>query len=306
MDYGKLLKRAVEITWRHRALWLFGFLLALFTGGWGSRGSQGMQYTIDQSELARPEWVLGLALLVLFMVFVVIVLATVLNNISRGALIGMVREVEETGDTHVRSGWRIGRSRLWSLIGIDLVTVIPAIIVGMTLTALALTPLLLLIPYGQASLSQREGLTVVGILLVVILSLVALAVIIVAGTALGVVREFAYRQCVLDGQRVWPSIREGYRMVRAHLRHVGIMWLLLFGIDLAAGVIAFPLVLVGSGVVAGTAAAVYATTQSVISAIVAGIVLGFPALLLTAGIGGVYLVFRSSAWTLAYEELQVA
>jgi hypothetical protein len=296
MDYGKILKRAVEITWRHRALWLFGFLLALFGGGWGGGGGQGIQYRIDVSELARPEWAWGLALLVLGLVFVLTVLAVVLNNISRGALIGMVREVEETGNTSVRSGWRSGRSRLWSLIGIDLVTAIPAFITAMALIALAMAPLLLL-------LAQRDALTALGILLTVVLSLAVILVVIVGGTALGIVREFAYRQCVLEGKGVWRSIREGSRLVRANLRHAGLMWLVLFGVDLAVRVIAFPLILVGFGLAGGAGAAVYTATQSIVNAIVVGLVLALPTLLVMAAIGGVYLVFRSAAWTLAYREL---
>jgi hypothetical protein len=229
-------------------------------------------------------------------VFVLAVLAVVLNNISRGALIGMVREVEETSNTSVRSGWRSGRSRMWSLISIDLITAIPAFIAAMALIALAMAPLLLL-------LAQRDALTALGILLTVILSLAVVLVLIVGGAALGIVREFAYRQCALEGKGIGRSIHEGYRMVRANLRQVGLMWLLLFGIDLAARVIAFPLVLVGFGLAAGAGAAVYAATHSIANAIVVGIMLGLPALLVMACVGGVYLVFRSAAWTLAYREL---
>jgi hypothetical protein len=297
MDYGKIVKRALEITWRHRALWLFGFLLALFGGGTSGGGGQGLQYRIGSSELARPEWALGLALLVLIVVFVLVVLAVVLNNVSRGALIGMVREVEETGDTSVRSGWRSGSSRLWPLISIDLVTIIPAVIASMALMALALAPLLLV-------LARRSALTALGILLTVVLGLAVVLVLIVAGTALGIVREFAYRQCVLEGKGVWRSVREGYRMVRANLRHAGLMWLVLFGIDLAANVIAFPLALVGFGLAAGAGAAVYAATQSIANAIVVGLMLAVPVLLVMAVVGGVYLAFRSAAWTLTYRELQ--
>jgi hypothetical protein len=297
MDYGRVLRRAVEITWRHKALWLFGFLLALFGGTGGGGGGQGLQYRIGQTELARPEWAWGLALLVIALVFVFVVAAIVLSNISRGALIGMVRETEETGNTSARNGWRIGKSRLWSLIGIDLVTVIPAVIAAMALIALALSPLLLL-------LAERDALTVLGVVLTVLLSLGVVVVIIIAGTMLGIVREFAYRQSVLEGRGVWLSIRAGYRIVRAHLRTVGVMWLLLFGIDLAASVIAFPLLLVGFGLAASAGAAVYAASESVAGAIAVALLLGVPAALISALVGGVYLVFRSSAWTLAYREVQ--
>lgn len=36
MDFGRLLGRAFQITLHHRALWLYGFLLALFGGSGGS------------------------------------------------------------------------------------------------------------------------------------------------------------------------------------------------------------------------------------------------------------------------------
>lgn len=303
MDYGKLLKRAVEITWRHKALWLFGFLLAFFTGSHSGGGGQGLQYRIGQSDLAHPEWAWGLALLVILLVVLAIIAAVVLGNLSRGALIGMVRETEETGSTSARSGWRIGRSRLWALIGIDLVTVIPAIIATMILIAVALSPLLLLV-VGRRDPGSGDPWIILGIVLTVLLLVGAVAVIIIGGTVLGVVCEFAYRQCVLEGRGIWLSLREGYRMVRAQLRQVGVMWLLLFGIDLAAGVIILPLVLIGSGLVAGAAAAVYAASESVASAIAVAVVLGIPLALMSALVRGVYLVFQSSAWTLAYRELQ--
>jgi len=37
MDHFKIVKRALETTWRYRALWLFGALVAL-TAGWNSGG----------------------------------------------------------------------------------------------------------------------------------------------------------------------------------------------------------------------------------------------------------------------------
>ena len=33
MDYGRILRRALDINWRYRALWAFGILCALFSGG---------------------------------------------------------------------------------------------------------------------------------------------------------------------------------------------------------------------------------------------------------------------------------
>mgnify|MGYP000659292038 CR=1 FL=1 len=41
MDYVKILKRAWETTWRYRALWVFGIILAITTASGGSSGGGG-------------------------------------------------------------------------------------------------------------------------------------------------------------------------------------------------------------------------------------------------------------------------
>ena len=41
MDHIKILKRAFNITWVYRALWVFGIILALTTGGNSGSSSQG-------------------------------------------------------------------------------------------------------------------------------------------------------------------------------------------------------------------------------------------------------------------------
>ena len=39
MNYTKALKRAWETTWRYRALWIFGVILALTTISWSTAAS---------------------------------------------------------------------------------------------------------------------------------------------------------------------------------------------------------------------------------------------------------------------------
>ena len=36
MDHTRILGRALRITWRYRALWVFGIILALVSGGGGT------------------------------------------------------------------------------------------------------------------------------------------------------------------------------------------------------------------------------------------------------------------------------
>ena len=59
MDQIRVLKRAWEITWRYRALWVFGIILALTTGGGlpprGDGGNGGAQYQFDGEDFFGPN-----------------------------------------------------------------------------------------------------------------------------------------------------------------------------------------------------------------------------------------------------------
>ncbi|MGB9879279.1 MAG: DUF7544 domain-containing protein, partial [Anaerolineae bacterium] len=218
MNYTQILKRALEITWRHKALWLFGFLLAFFSGGSGGNIGRGLEYRMRPGDQLPLALSLGIVLFAMALMLVLVVAGIALTNISRGALIGMVREVEETEHTTIHSGWHIGWSRFLPLIGIDLVTGIPMLIVVITSVALGLSPLVLLF-------FEKHVLTILGILLTVLFMLLVIGLLIIAGAVLGLWRDFAYRQCVLERKGILDSLREGYRIARQNLRHVGLMWL---------------------------------------------------------------------------------
>nr|MBC7244350.1 hypothetical protein [Chloroflexota bacterium] len=297
MEYVKILKRAVEITWRHKALWLFGFLLAFFSGGGGGNIGRGIEYRVRSGEQLPLELALGMVFFVIILVLTLVVIGIVLTNISRGALIGMVREIEGTEHTCISDGWRIGWSRFLPLIGIDLVTGIPLLFAAIALIILGLSPLALL-------LFQRRVLTALGILLTVLLMLFVIGLLIVAGALVGLWLDFAYRQCVLESKGVLDSLRAAYRIVRQNLRQVGLLWLLLFGIDLLVGMIMVPLSLIVMGMAVAPAGLLYAATESLSMAILMGILITTPAVLFLTFLGGIYQVFRSATWTIAYLKLR--
>jgi len=296
MDYTGILKRAWQITWRHKALWVFGFLLALFGGGWGSGGGRGFQYTFESGDQVAPGWTIALVGLVLLFVFVAVVLSIIINYLSRGALIGMVREVEETGGTSVPSGWRKGRPYILRLFGIDLLLGIPAVIVGIVLVVLGLMPLFLLA-------AKNEAANILAIVLTVGLMLVVVALLIVMGLVLSLLRELAFRQAVLDGKGVMSSIRDAYRLARANLKHVGAMWLLMAIVGIVSGAILIPLSLAVFAISAAPGFATYAASESPLAGIVVGILFAIPGILVLSALGGVYQAFQSAVWTLTYREL---
>jgi hypothetical protein len=112
---------------------------------------------------------------------------------------------------------------------------------------------------------------------------------------------------VLGRQGVLASIRQGIRLVRGSLRDTGLLWLLLVAVGLLWGIVKIPLVIVlvvASVVVGGIPAGlVFLASQSWVAAAAVGVPL-FLLVLIPASsfVEGLFQVYTSSAWTLAYRE----
>ena len=144
MDFGKVLGRAWEITWRWKILWILGFLAAL---GQGNSGGQ-FNYTFDERDFERFSYqfgdsreqifaLLGGIVLGLICLFLIIAIALwVISVIARGGLIAGVQQVEEEGSTSFGKAWSVGVRKFWTLFGLAVLAALPMIIlviVGVTL-----------------------------------------------------------------------------------------------------------------------------------------------------------------------------
>jgi hypothetical protein len=243
-----------------------------------------------------------LAALLCLVIFLIII-GVVVRAVARSALIGMVRQVTTTETVTVTDGWRWGwSSRAWRLFLVGLVIGIPVAIVSMVLIVLALSPLLLL-------LTEETGLMVLGVVLTVAAGLGVILLLTVISAVITPLQELAWRRTVLAETGVLASLSETVSLIRRHLKDVVLIWLLLIGVAIGWGIVALVVVLpVGliAGLVVGgiPAALVYAVSGSWVGAAVAGLPLGFLALLLiTSFATGLYMVFNSSVWTLAYLEV---
>jgi len=321
MDHIQVLKRAWEITWRYRALWVFGIILALTTGGgsWPSArgdGDGGFQYQLGRGDIPEipPQAVsamiaigVGLACAVV----ILIIAAAIARYVAETALIRLVDDYEETGETRsVRQGFRLGWSRTaWRLFLINLLTGLPTALAFILLFALALAPLLLWTTDNRAA-------GIIGTVATIGLFLLVILLAIVVGVVLSLLMHFFRRACALEELGVIESIRQGCGVVRQHLKDVAIMWLIMFGLGIGWTILMIPvtilLVFVG-GVLGGLPALLVGGLASLASEgampwILAAIV-GLPIFILVVAVPGLFLgglaeVFKSSAWTLTYRELR--
>ena len=320
MDFGRLLSRAFNITLHHRALWLYGFLLALFGGGGsginyqfggGGGGAPSGQGTpplpgnlgsVIPNAGAMAGLFAGLACLFLLLGIV----AIVIQSVSRTALIGMADEVERTGDTTVREGWGYGWSRFaWRnflinfLIGLAVFVV--ALVVGAIVVGLAVVSGLSL----GALQGQADARTGLGVAAVVCLALLCIVPLFVAlAVIVSSVVNLAQRHVVLRDGGVTDSIGAAWNLFRAHWANLvgliiilfvlALVWsLLIWAIALAVGVslAALPGLLVGS------------LTNRAWAGVVAALP-GMIFLLISLGVlGALWVTFNETVWTLAYREL---
>lgn len=313
MDYSRILTRSFEVTWKHRAMWLFGILLALFgggggggggfpTGAGGNSGNRGADSFPNQfPQLTSIDWgaVSGIIAVVICVVLILAIVGIILRLISRGALVGLVDELESSQTTpSVGRGFRIGWSRLRSLLGIAILINLPLTLFGLILLALAALPVLgALTARGDLQFNQILAMGGMSSLLFLLCAILCLAGI---GLVIKPIYEFIVRACVVGEHNAMDSIREGWRIVRLNLGSVVVLYILQIALGIGFGIAMIPvaLILIGIPVVVGLV--IYFLANAPMVAIIVGVIVGIPMVLILIWISGLYRAFETTMWTEGY------
>jgi hypothetical protein len=338
MDHMQILKRAWRILWSYRTLWVFGVILALTSPSGSSNLSfnrpsapdAGRDFNFTPPDEVRRELeklgqlfsqgipvetqqaLIRIAVLLVLAFLLMAILFAIGYYVSQTALIRMVDRYERDEQKLTwKDGLRLGWSRVaWRLFLIDLVIFLPLVVAFLLLFGCAALPVLLSVMAGQEP-------TMAGIIATVGLAFLIIFMAIIVGFVLSLILEIIKRACVLGDYGVRTSIRQGWSMVRSHLKDVFLMWLILLGIKIGFVIAVIPVVLLlfGVGLLVGggigvvlyliVQAAASVTAGWVTAAIVGGtlfiLVLALPLLFF----GGLRDTYISSAWTLAYSELRL-
>ena len=327
MDYIALIKRAFWITLRFRALWLFGFFLALCSvtssgGGGSSSGSsssyppsgsggfeQGMPF--DMASVPQEIWLMiggvvgSIVVTLCCLLLLGIVIGTIVRAVTRTAIIGMVDQIEETEAATVKDGWRLGWSKqAWTTFIINLLITIPPIIIFGALLLVVALPLLLVF-------FENTGLMILGIVFTVGLMLLWILAVIAFTIIVKPFQELGWRYAVLHHKGAIESLQAGYALIRQNLQDVAVVVILQIGLGMAWVLGSIVLVLI-IGLLALFVALIpgaitYLLTQVWWIALMVGLAVFvglfiFPMIL----VNGLYLIFRSAIWTLTFRELTLA
>jgi hypothetical protein len=284
MDYGSLLSRAWQVTWRHKVLWLFGVLAAIGSAGnagANSRVSADRSSTVIppdvQQQVARPEFIV-FAIVVAFVLLLIALALIVITTIARAGLIGGIRQADERGALTFREAWSIGTHYFWRMIGIALMLIAPA---------------LLFVVFAGVIILATFGL---GALLVVPLACVfALAYI-----PFAIVAHFAQFAVVVDDLRVGDAFRRGWSVLQSNLGPIIILGVLLLVIGFVAGLILlapFVAIVAPAAVLAGVGGG--RLDVFVIVAAAVAFLVYLPIALLASGI---LQTWTTAVWTLAWKQ----
>lgn len=338
MDHMKILKRAWNILWSYRALWIFGIFLALTGGGGGGNGGggggnynfegsreyqgvvpwdeinnlPGLLRTLFSSETIST-WI-GLFTTLLCVLLLIGVLGRILHYVSQVALIRMVDEHERSGaKPGFRAGWRLGWSRsAWRLFLIDLLLYLPVIVVTLVIIALGLLAF-----FNSGVLESRDPDVASIFGLTAMICCMGLFVFVVS-IAISLVQPIIRRYATLENAGVIDSLRGGWALIRRRLSDVVVMWLILVGLTIVYAIVLIPVILMllaaATLLGGGLGLAAYLAAQAAFSeevAVLIAILAGMPVFLLilvapSVFVEGLRQVYGSTVWTLTYRELTAA
>jgi hypothetical protein len=297
MDYGWVLKRAWEITWKFKGLWLLGILASCSSGGGGgghggSSSGTGYQFSgeTDPRFLQFQHWIdsipeetwIVIGIVAVMVVLVLSLVALVLGILGQGGLIAGFNQVETNGSVTLGEAWRIGSANFWRLLGVRAIFWLAGILAALVVGAAVLTTVL--------------GTMGIGLLCIA----PVLCLLVPVGLLVGVYVMLAQVALVTEALDVKASFLRSWEVFKTNLGPVIVIGLIVvFGSAVLQLILALPLILAVLPVAVGMASG---TDQSTTSGLVtAGVCLAvYLPLLIVAN--GVLQTYVTGVWTLSWRQ----
>jgi hypothetical protein len=306
MDFGKVLGRAWEITWRWKMLWVLGFLAALGQGGGGSYPQYNYSFSGDEFDrwMYTPGFtfeeffggILALVIGLCCLAALIVIALWVVSIIARGGLIAGVQQVEQEGDTSFSKAWRAGASKFWSLFGLGFLAALPIIvlvIIGIVLFSLGI--------FGGVSLLDiNEEAGIAGLIFVTVgCGLFLCCGMFLLTIVLEQIRIYGERAVMLEDLGWIDAFKRGWQVLVENIGATLILWLIFFALGIVIFGITFVIMLVLMVPMLGLFFASDEVWQFFIPLCLGGAV----GTLIYAVVRSIIVAFTSSTWTLAFMEL---
>jgi hypothetical protein len=290
-DFGEVLTRAWQITWKHKILWIFGILAGCAQGrgnaNFSDRGGNGEGPTSPQAQRFFEnisQWISGhpwiVAVFVLIIVLLVI-LAIFLGTVGR---IGLIR-----GTAQAEAG--VETLAFGTLFKESLVFFWPVLWLSVLIGLAFLVLIVPLVAFGFLTAGF-------GFLCIIPL----LCVLVPLAWAATIVLEQANAAIVIENLGMTAGVRRGWQVARDNVGSMIVMSLILFLLSFFVGVVlAIPVFII---VLPAVLAFGIGQGESTAPLLVAGLcfVAYLPVLIVLQGILTAYI---GSAWTLTFMRLAV-
>ena len=302
MDFGNILKRAWEIIWNHKILWLFGILASCGSGGggggnFGFSGSasggdfgglppniQRFFFNFERAvERIRPEQIFAIAAGIIVFAFVLAIVFFFLRTLGRVALIKGAYQAELGEKLSFSQLFNDSKPYYWRALGLSLLLGI----------------LVLIVAFSGFVLFSIFGVITFGIGLLLIIPLICLLIPIAIGY--GIFVEFANNALIIEDLGIGDALQRGWNVLRANLGNVAMMaFILIIGGGILSFLMFAPIFLAFAPMIANL---IFDNGQSFQSALATTgilLIIAIPILVILTGILRSYI---SSAWTLSYLDL---
>jgi hypothetical protein len=295
MDFGYVLKRAWEIIWKFKVLWIFGILAGCGQAGSSGGSNTGYRFSVQDTYLGpqiqnffNQLGPLGLGTLIVIGLLVIVVLVVLVILFATVGRIGLIRGTvkAEQGAEHLTFSelWRDGLAYFWRVFGLNLLIGLIILFAFFILFILGI-----ILTVGT-----------IGIFLVCLIPILCLLV--PAMWLLYIIIEQANIALVVENLTITDAIRRGWQVFIENIGNMIVMGLILtVGVGLIGGaIVGLPLLAVAAPAAAGIATGVTENIRN--GLILSGVflVIYLPFLLVFSGILRAY---TASGWTLTYLRL---
>lgn len=234
MDYGKLLRRALNIVIEHKYLILLGALAAL-GGGVGNGNNFTYRTNAGQDNSTGMHFPAGIGIpLIAFLIIgllTIFLLVWVIAAVARGGLVAGVNGIESGATTNFSTAWNSAWSKVLTLAGIALVPLLPLLVlaVGLLMTGMF---------FGLAVMVRQGVVTPVSTgfwAVALLLSCLALPFFL----GLSLLRTFAERACMLENLGVWAAYQRSWAVIMNNLGPVLLLFFVQIGLGIGLAIVLF-------------------------------------------------------------------
>lgn len=301
LDIMEIAKRSWEITWKHKYLWVLGFLISLASGGsslsnssnWSNNSSSTSGSASSFSNFAEAYLVIVI-IFILVMGFLMTVF-TILSIIAQGGLIGAAGKIERGETTSLKDAFSTGAHYFWKLFGLSIV--VGLVIIAMVLVIVAVIGVIALVFFSGGN----QNMVGPGLACLIPLAILLICLLVFVIIVLGVVSNYGTRLIVLENAGVFDALRRGYALFKARWLDTVVMYLVIAVITgIGGAILGIP------GLIVAVPSA-FALIGGAAAENVGLIFLGVAGFLLAGLVGAVFnsivAAYGSVAWTLTFLRL---